>query len=54
MKNTALKTTIALTLFFAAFSFASDAVSADTVATAADTAKSTGIYNRIIDWYNDN
>ena len=54
MKNSVLKTTIALALFFAAFSFASDAVSADTIATTTDAAKSTGIYTRIIDWYNDN
>ena len=58
MKNTVLKTTIALTLFFTAFTFASDAIAADTVANAgaaaAEATKSTGIYNQIIDWYNDN
>ena len=58
MKNTVLKTTIALTLLFTAFTFASDSLSVDAanaaVSTAADSAKSTGIYNRIIDWYNDN
>ena len=57
MKNTAFKTTIALALFFTAFTFAADTLSVDagTVAsTVADTAKSTGIYNQIIDWYNDN
>ena len=57
MKNTAFKTTIALALLFAAFTFAADTHSveaAGAVATTADTAKSTGIYNQIIDWYNDN
>ncbi|WP_405322931.1 DedA family protein [Fibrobacter sp.] len=58
MKNTAFKTTIALALLFTAFSFAADTVSVDAAgalaSTAADTAKSTGIYNQIIDWYNDN
>ena len=58
MKNTAFKTTIALALLFTAFSFAADTASVDAAgalaSTAADTAKSTGIYNQIIDWYNDN
>ena len=58
MKNTAFKTTIALALLFTAFTFAADIVSVDAASavasTAADTAKSTGIYNQIIDWYNDN
>ena len=58
MKNTAFKTTIALALLFTAFSFAADTASLDAAgalaSTAADTAKSTGIYNQIIDWYNDN
>ena len=58
MKNSAIKTTVALALFFAAFTFAADAQTADAASavasTAADTAKSTGIYNQIIDWYNDN
>ncbi len=58
MKNTAFKTTIALALLFTAFTFAADMVSVDATSavasTAADTAKSTGIYNQIIDWYNDN
>ena len=58
MKNTAFKTTIALALLFTAFTFAADNVSVDAAgalaSTAADTAKSTGIYNQIIDWYNDN
>ena len=53
-----IKITIALALFFTAFTFASDTLSVDAANTvanaAADTAKSTGIYNRIIDWYNDN
>ena len=53
MKNSVLKTTIALTLFFTAFTFASDAIAADTVANAgtaaAEATKSTGIYNHIID-----
>ena len=58
MKNTVFKTTIALALLFTAFSFAADTASVDAAgalaSTAADTAKSTGIYNQIIDWYNDN
>ncbi|OWV18544.1 DedA family protein [Fibrobacter sp. UWB3] len=58
MKNTAFKTTIALALLFTAFTFAADIVSVDAASavtsTTADTAKSTGIYNQIIDWYNDN
>lgn len=58
MKNTVLKTTIALALLLTAFTFASDAIAADTVANAAaataEATKSTGIYNQIIDWYNDN
>ena len=58
MKNTAFKTTIALALLFTAFTFAADTASVDAAgalaSTAADTAKSTGIYNQIIDWYNDN
>ena len=58
MKNTAFKTTISLALLFTAFSFAADTASVDAAgalaSTAADTAKSTGIYNQIIDWYNDN
>lgn len=58
MKNTAFKTTIALALLFTAFTFAADTVSVDAASavasTVADTAKSTGIYNQIIDWYNDN
>jgi len=58
MKNSAIKTSVALALFFAAFTFAADAQTADAASavasTAADTAKSTGIYNQIIDWYNDN
>ena len=53
MKNSVLKTTIALALLFSVFSFASDSLAVDAVA-AADSAKSTGIYNQIIDWYNDN
>ena len=58
MKNTAFKTTITLAFLFTAFTFAADTVSVDAASavasTAADTAKSTGIYNQIIDWYNDN
>ena len=58
MKNSVLKTTVALALIFTAFTFAADAQAVDSasavVSTAADTAKSTGIYNQIIDWYNDN
>ncbi len=58
MKNSAIKTTVALALLFTAFTFAADAQTADAASavasTAADTAKSTGIYNQIIDWYNDN
>ena len=57
MKNSILKTTIALALLFTAFTFAADTLSVDAGAvatTAADTAKSTGIYNQIIDWYNEN
>ena len=58
MKNSAIKTSVALALFFAAFTFAADAQTADAASavasTAADTAKSTGIYNQIIDWYNNN
>ena len=58
MKKSILKTTIALALLFTAFTFAADTLSVDAAgalaSTAADTAKSTGIYNQIIDWYNDN
>ena len=57
MKKSILKTTIALALLFTAFTFAADTLSVDAGAvatTAADTAKSTGIYNQIIDWYNEN
>jgi len=58
MKNSAIKTTVALALLFTAFTFAADAQTADAASavasTAADTAKSTGIYNQIIDWYNNN
>ena len=53
MKNSILKTTVTLALLLTAFTFAADSLAVD-AATAADTAKSTGIYNRIIDWYNDN
>ena len=53
MKNTAFKTTIALALLFTAFTFAADIVSVDAASavtsTTADTAKSTGIYNQIIE-----
>lgn len=57
MKNSVLKTTIALALLLTAFTFAADSLSVDAANAAgavADTTKSTGIYNRIIDWYNDN
>ena len=54
MKNSVLKTTIALALLLTAFTFAADSLSVETASAAADTAKSTGIYTRIIDWYNDN
>ena len=57
MKNSILKTTITLALLLTAFTFAADSLSADAANAAnavADTTKSTGIYNRIIDWYNDN
>ena len=57
MKNSILKTTVTLALLLTAFTFAADSLSVDATNAAgavADTTKSTGIYNRIIDWYNDN
>ena len=54
MKNSILKTTVTLALLLTAFTFAADSLSVDAAGAVADTTKSTGIYNRIIDWYNDN